>query len=147
VVALIDARTAAGMHAEAGSLLEHAIENHPKRRSPELSQLQHRMARLAGASGDRKLELDWLNQALLTDKQNVFVAAELAQLAMELGELEVALEALRAITIAKTDGPMSRAMAFLLQAKIAQERGEGRRALLWARKARTEDPELLEAVE
>lgn len=147
VVALVDARTLAGLHAEAGALLEQAIENHPKRRSPELSQLQHRMARLAGAAGDRKLEMDWLNQALLTDKQNVYVAAELAELSMELGEYEIALEALRAITIAKTDGPMSRAMAFLLQAKIAQERGEGRRALLWARKARTEDPDLQEAAD
>jgi hypothetical protein len=36
-------------------------------------------------------------------------------------------------------------MAFLLQAKIAHERGESRRALLWARKARSEDPELTEA--
>jgi hypothetical protein len=38
-------------------------------------------------------------------------------------------------------------MAFLLQAQIAHQRGEARRALLWARKARSEDPELTEAEE
>ena len=57
------------------------------------------------------------------------------------------MEALRAITLSKVDGPMSRAMAFLKQAQISHERGESRRALLWARKARTEDPELQEAVD
>ena len=61
------------------------------------------------------------------------------------GEHDVALTALRAVTLAKTPGPMSRAMAFLLQARIAHERGEARRALLWARKAKSEDPELEEA--
>lgn len=147
VVALIDARTASGQLAEAGALLESAIENHPKRRSPELSELQHRMARLASVGGDRRLEMDWLNQALLTDKQNLHAATELAELAMELGEYDTAMEALRAITLSKVDGPMSRAMAFLKQAQISHERGESRRALLWARKARTEDPELQEAVD
>lgn len=147
MVALIDARTASGQLAEAGALLETAIENHPKRRSPELSELQHRMARLAGVGGDRRLEMDWLNQALLTDKQNLHAATELAELAMELGEYDTAMEALRAITLSKADGPMSRALAFLKQAQISHERGEARRALLWARKARTEDPELEEAVE
>ena len=38
-------------------------------------------------------------------------------------------------------------MAFLLQAKIAYQRGEEKRALLWARKARAEDPALEEAAE
>ena len=64
-----------------------------------------------------------------------------------LGELDVALGALRAITLSKEDGPMSKAQAFLMQARIAHQRGEGRRALLWARKAKSEDPELAEAQE
>ena len=64
----------------------------------------------------------------------------------ELGELDLALNALRAVTLSKSeDGPMSRAEAFLMQAKIAHQKGEGRRALLWARKAKSEDPQLEEA--
>ncbi|MFO0692988.1 MAG: tetratricopeptide repeat protein [Polyangiales bacterium] len=145
IVALADAYTDSGRHAEAGQLLEHAINAHPKRRTPELSQLQHRMARLARAAGDRSLDYQWMSASLECDKNNVDVAAELAYLAMELGEHEAALNALRAITLAKTEGSMSRAMAFLLQARIAFQRGEARRALLWARKAREVDPNLQEA--
>ncbi len=144
---LIDAYTQVGQHADAGQLIEQAIANHPKRRSPELSQLQHRMARLARVSGDQQLDLQWMNASLECDKNNMEVAAELAELAMHLGDHETALNALRAITLSKVDGPMSRAMAFLLQARIAFARGEARRALLWARKAKSEDPQLREATD
>jgi Tfp pilus assembly protein PilF len=105
------------------------------------------MARLAAAAGDPGLQLQWLNAAMDSDKSNGHIAAELAQLAMQIGDHDTALNALRVVTLNKTDGPMSRAMAFLLQARIAHERGEARRALLWARKARSEDPELTEADE
>jgi len=147
VVLLADSYIGGGYFAEAGQLLEQAISNHPRRRSPELSQLQHRMANLARAAGDRQLQMQWLNAALESDKNNGHVASELALLARELGDLDVALSALRAVTLSRTDGPMSRAQAFLMQAQIAHERGEARRALLWARKAKQEDPELTEAGE
>jgi tetratricopeptide (TPR) repeat protein len=142
---LSDAYTATERYHECGQLLETAINRHGRRRSPELAELQHRMARLARAVGDRQLEVQWMNAALETDKNNGEVAAELATLAMEIGELDVALNALRAVTLMKAEGPMSRAMAFLLQAKIAHQRGESRRALLWARKAKSEDPHLEDA--
>ncbi|MEM6961320.1 MAG: hypothetical protein AAF550_06195, partial [Myxococcota bacterium] len=142
---LADAYTLAARFADSGQLLEQAISNHPKRRSPELSQLQHRMARLAHAAGDGELELQWLSAALDSDKNNGYVAAELARLAMGMGEHDVALNALRAVTLTKVPGPMSRATAYLLQARIAHARGEDRKAVLWARKARSEDPELQEA--
>jgi tetratricopeptide (TPR) repeat protein len=142
---LADAYTGTERFHEAGQLLENAINGHSRRRSPELAELQHRMARLARAVGDRQLEVQWMNAALESDKNNGDVAAELATLAMEIGELDVALNALRAVTLMKAEGPMSRAMAFLLQAKIAHQRGESRRALLWARKAKSEDPQLEDA--
>ena len=58
-----------------------------------------------------------------------------------------ALNALRAVTLMKAEGPMTRAEAFLHQARIAHQRGEERRAVLWARKAKSEDPNLQEADE
>lgn len=146
-ITLVDAYLSSERYAEAGELLEQAIGSHTKRRSPELSELQHRMARLAAAAGDRHLEMQWLGAALDSDKNNVIVAGELAELAIELNELEVAMNALRAVTLSKADGPMSRAMAFLWQAKIAYSQGEERRALLWARKARSEDPDLQDAAD
>ncbi len=141
-VLLVDAYLAAQRFPDAGQLLEQAIAQHTRRRSPELSELQHRMARLANAAGDPMLEMQWLNAALEADKNNSFVAAELAQLARQVGDLDTALAALRAVTLSKKPGPMSRAQAFLMQAEIAHQKGEARRALLWARKAKTEDPEL-----
>jgi len=144
-VLLVDSHIASGRYADAGQMLEQAIAAHTRRRSPELAELQHRMARLAQAAGDAGLQLEWLKAALDSDKGNGHVAAELAVLAMELGDQDVALNALRVVTLNKTDGPMSRAVAFLLQARIAHQRGEARRALLWARKARSEDPELADA--
>lgn len=144
-LAYVDALIAANRHSDAGALLERVFASQPKRRTPELSQLQHRMARLARAAGDRSLDMQWMVASLECDKNNVEVAAELAHLAMDLNEHETALNALRAITLARSDGPMSRAMAFLWQARIAYQRGEARRAILWARKARQEDPNLGEA--
>lgn len=141
-VLLVDAYLAADRLAEAGHLLEHSIASHPKRRTPELSQLQHRMGRYARATGDRDLEMQWFVASLECDKNNVDCAADLANVSMELGDYETALNALRTITLARTEGPISRAMAYLLQAKIAHQRGESRRALLWARKAREVDPVL-----
>ena len=144
-VTLADAYIATQRIAEAGQLLEHAIGEHTRRRSPELAQLQHRMARLAHAVEDRDLEFQWLAAALDADKNNADVAGEYALLAMELEDWDKALLALRAVTLCRTEGVMSRALAFLHQARIAHTRGESRRALLWARKARSEDPDLEEA--
>ncbi len=147
LVLLADGYIGAQYFSEAGELLEHAIQNHPKRRSPELSELQERMANLALAAGDKNLEMQWLDAAVESDKNNMSAASRVARIAYDLGELDVALGALRAVTLSKEDGPMSKAMAFLMQARIAHQRGEGRRALLWARKAKSEDPDLVEAQE
>lgn len=143
-VQVVDAMLAANVLEEAGKILESSIAAHPKRRTPELSMLQHRMGRYARATGDRDLEMQWMVASLECDKNNVDSAADLANVAMELGDFETALNALRAITLARVEGPISRAMAYLLQAKIAHQRGESRRALLWARKAREVDPALPE---
>jgi tetratricopeptide (TPR) repeat protein len=144
-VTLVDAYTATGAHAEAGQLLEAAIAAQGKRRTPELAVLQQRMARLAGAAGAKDTELEWYKVALDSDKNNGDIAADVAELAMELGDAETALKALRAITLMKQTGRMSRAVAFLRQAQISHQKGDARRAVLWARKAKEEDPNLTEA--
>jgi lipopolysaccharide biosynthesis regulator YciM len=146
-VFLADAYMAHDRHADAGAMLEAAIGRHTRRRTPELAELQHRMAKLATAAEERVLAMQWLQAAIESDKNNGQVATELSLLSMELGDLDTALSALRAVTLAKTPGSMSRAMAFLYQARIAHDRGEARRALLWARKAKSEDPDLQEATD
>ncbi len=144
---LADAYMTYDRHADAGAMLEAAIGRHTRRRSPELAELQHRMSKLAMLAEEKVIAMQWLQAAIESDKNNGVIASELSFLAMELGDLDTALSALRAVTLAKTAGPMSRAQAFLYQARIAHERGEARRALLWARKAKSEDSELQEATD
>jgi lipopolysaccharide biosynthesis regulator YciM len=146
-IMLVDCYTGTNRFAEAGQLLESAIAAKGGRRSPQLAELQHRMARLAGVAQDKPLQLQWLNVAFDSDRRNGFVVAELAELAMELGDYDLALSALRVVTVSKVDGPLSRAQAFLMQARIAHIRGEARRAMMWAHRACDEDPELQDAAD
>ncbi len=146
-ILLADAYTLTGRLQEATDLINNAIAGHKNRRSREVAVLQHRMARVAAAAGDRSVEVAWLGVAFEADMQNGQIAAELSTTAMELGEFEVALKALRAITMMKNPAPMGRAMAYLNQGKIAHRQGDARRAAILAKKAQTEDPELAEAKE
>jgi hypothetical protein len=61
--------------------------------------------------------------------QNGQVAAELADVAMEAGNYDTALKALRAVTLMKSPGPMSRALAFLRQGQIANAQGDPKKAV------------------
>jgi predicted Zn-dependent protease len=137
-VGLADAHTAVGDLDRADELLDLAMAGLRGRRTPELALLQHRKARLAGARGDHEAQLELLQQAYLTDKNNGQIAAELADLAEAVEAYDLAVKVLRTITLLE-DSPISRTEAFLRQAKIAHRRGDRQRAVLWARKARHED--------
>jgi len=144
---LADAYTLCGEIDRAMELLQPAIERHKTRRSKELAALQHRMARAANAGGGRDVEMQWLAKALECDMQNGQIAAELAEVAIELRQFEVALKALKAVTLMRTAGPMSRALATLRQGQIAYQQGDPKRAVLLAKKALAEEPTLTEAEE
>lgn len=144
-VLLADAYTVSERLEDASRVLEESIATHKGKRSKELAVLQQRMGRLAYAAGDHNIEMAWLNAALETDMQNGQIAAELADVSMELGNHEVALKALRAVTLMKNPAPMSRAQAFLKQGVIAQSQGDAKKAVFLARKALSEDPALEDA--
>ncbi|MEX1367983.1 MAG: tetratricopeptide repeat protein, partial [Nannocystaceae bacterium] len=139
-VLLIDAHMSMGELDAAEGALDRAIESTGGRRSPELAALLHRKARIAGARSDHENQLELMQQAFATDKSNGQVAAELADLAEALEHFDLAVKVLRTITVLE-DCPISRVEAFLRQARIAHRRGDRQRAVLWARKARHEDPE------
>jgi len=139
VLFIADAHIAAKRFQQAQDLLERAMNATKQRRSPELASLRHRMAKLSQAAGDAQARLEWLNSAIEADMNNGEVASELALVAQNMGQLEIALKALRAITMLKGDCPMSRAEAFYRQAVIVAQKGEPRRAVLWAKKAKQED--------
>ena len=67
------------------------------------------------------------------------------QLATEMGDYELALKPLRAITLMDNPAPVTRPMALLWEAKIENARGNRAKAELWAKKALREDPNFAEA--
>lgn len=129
----------------ATNLLDASIAGHKNKRSPQLSILQHRMARVALAAGDRSIEVQWLNAALDSDAHSGQVAAELADSATEIGQYDLALKALRAITVSKNPGPMSKGMAYYRQGLISYHQGDQRKAVVMAKRGLQEDPNLTEA--
>jgi len=129
---------------DASRTLEAAISAQ-KKRTPELAVMQQRMARVAAMLDDKDGQLSWLKKAFDVDRKNSEIAAELAQLATELGDYELALKPLRAITLMDNPTPVTRPMALLWEAKIEHARGNRAKAELWAKKALREDPEFTEA--
>ncbi|HEY0195162.1 MAG TPA: hypothetical protein VGC42_28805, partial [Kofleriaceae bacterium] len=129
---------------DAGRTLEAAISAQ-KKRTPELAVLQQRMGKVAAALGDRDGQLNWLKKAFDVDRKNAEVAAELARLATEMGDYELALKPLRAITLMDNPSPVTRPMALLWEAKIEHARGNRAKAELWAKKALREDPQFQDA--
>jgi Tfp pilus assembly protein PilF len=129
----------------ADALLDATIAGYRVARSPELSSFQHRKARVSQARGDRDSQLEHLKAAFAADKQNGPAAAELAVLAEEVEDWDLATRVLRGITVIEGPCPISRAGAFLRQGMISYRTGDVKRASFWARRARQEDPEFEEA--
>jgi hypothetical protein len=76
------------------------------------------------------------------DAQNGVVASELAYLAMELGNYEVAQRALRQITMLKVPAPLSKALAYQHLGEIAHQQGDNRRAMMLLKRAVDDDATL-----
>jgi tetratricopeptide (TPR) repeat protein len=140
----VDVLISSGSLEDAGRTLEAAIAAQ-KKRTPELAVLQQRMGRVSSMLGDKEGQLNWLKKAFDVDRKNAEVAAELAQLATEIGDYELALKPLRAITLMDNPSPVTRPMALLWEAKIEHARGNRAKAELWAKKALREDPAFADA--
>ena len=140
----VDVLIASGQLDDASRTLDAAISAQ-KKRTPELAVLQQRMGAVSARLGDKEGQLNWLKKAFDVDRKNAEVAAELAQLATEIGDYELALKPLRAITLMDNPMPVTRPMALLWEAKIEHARGNRAKAELWAKKALREDPQFADA--
>jgi tetratricopeptide (TPR) repeat protein len=139
---LADAYTFADRAPEATALLEQVIAPYKGKRAKELASLYVRLARASRQSGDTAGEVRSLGQALDCDSQNGGVCSDVAIRAVELGQMELANRALRAVTLLKTPGPMSKALAYQHMGEIARHQGDPKRAVLLLKRALTEDPTL-----
>jgi tetratricopeptide (TPR) repeat protein len=143
-----DVCIAGGKLAQAEEILETLMRKAAKDlSSAELSNLQHKMAQLADARSDGAGRLEWLKRAFDTNRKNAVVAVELAELAESVDDLDLAVKALRAVTLLPAVGHMTPAVAFFRQARIAQRTGDKPRAVIFAKRALQEDPRLAEAAE
>ncbi|MBS2011556.1 MAG: tetratricopeptide repeat protein [Deltaproteobacteria bacterium] len=139
---LSDAYVGAARFEEAQELLMRTIGTFKGRRARELSALYHRLARVAEVLGDKTAELQHLTTALDMDAQNGVVASELAYRAMELGNLDLAQRALRAVTMLKQPAPLPKAMAYQHLGEIARQQGDVKRAMMLVKRAIDDDPTL-----
>lgn len=140
-----DTLMAAGLFDDAIAFLEEAIQHPKRKKSPELALLQWRMATIAGASNDPSTQLAWLSAALDTDKNNQYIASEMARVAMANGDDDSALKALKLVTLQKQPADMSKAEAFYRQAQISVKQGDTQKAVMWARRAKMENAQYTEA--
>ncbi len=144
---LADVHLAQGDFDAADEIVTAALDASKGKRGAAVGMLYHRKARVAGGRGDAEGQLELLQQAFAADKHNGLVAAELADLAEVLESWDIAVRALRSITLMDDPCPISRVQAFLRQAQICMHRGDRQRAVLWARKARHEGPDDPEVAE
>ena len=139
---LADAYTLSGRAGEAVALIDPVLAAHKGKRSRELAPLYLRLARASRYAGETTAELRSMSLALDCDAQNGDVCADVALRAVELEQFELANRALRSITLLKTPGAMSKALAYQYMGEIARQQGDARRALLLVKRALTEDPTL-----
>lgn len=139
---LADASLAAGMWAEAAEVVGALIADSRGVDPAELAELHHRLSRAAAGQGDRAGQLMALRRALDIDRKNGEVAAEIADIAEDVGDDDLALKALRTITLHAPRGPMTPAVAFYRQARIAARQGDKQRAIIFAKRALQENPQL-----
>jgi tetratricopeptide (TPR) repeat protein len=139
---LADAYTLSGRAPDATTLVEQVLAQHKGKRSREIAPLYVRLARAARYVGDEAGELRSMSLALDCDAQNGDVCADVALRAVELEQFELANRALRSITLLKTPGPMSKALAYQYMGEIARKQGDPKRALMLLKRALTEDPTL-----
>jgi tetratricopeptide (TPR) repeat protein len=142
IAPLADAYTLSGRAPEATALVEQVLATHKGKRSREIAPLYLRLARAARYAGDEAAEMRAMSLALDCDSQNGDVCAEVALRALELEQFELANRALRSITLLKTAGAMSKAMAYQYMGEIARKQGDPKRALMLLKRAITEDPTL-----
>lgn len=142
---LVDACLAAGNLDRAGDVLNGLLADAKSLRSEELAALFQRQAHLAAAAGDGASQLMSLKKAMETDRKNLSIANEVADLAEAAGDNELAMRALRVLAASPIKDAKAIGMAYFRQGRIAHKMREKARAIIFLKRALQEDPEQAEA--
>ncbi len=120
---LADALLYSGRATEAHGVIEQLLAPLKGRRTRELASLYWRLSRVLRGISDAPGEVRALGQALECDAQSGQVCSDVAIRAMEVGQLDLASRALRAVTLLKAPGPMSKALAYQYMGEIRPRAG------------------------
>jgi tetratricopeptide (TPR) repeat protein len=142
---LVDACVGMGDLERGADVLASLLSEAKTIRAEELAVLYQRQARLAAAKGDNEGRLQALKKALETDRRNVAIASEVADLAEAVGDDELAMRALRVVTANPMKNPKASAVAYFRLGRIAHKARDRARAIIFVKRALQEDPELAEA--
>jgi tetratricopeptide (TPR) repeat protein len=137
---LAEACASLGRAPEGLALIERALAEQKGRRTRESAGLHFHRSRIARLQGDVEAEVRDLVQALEGGSQTGWLCAAVAERALELGSADLANRALRAVTLLKTPGPMSRATAYRHMGELAWRAGDPKRGLTLLKRAVSEDP-------
>lgn len=137
LLSLSDAQTAAGQPGEAEATLRRVVASFGGRRSRDLAQIHHRLARAYLASGRKDDALTELETAFRVDPGSVAVLQELGILSLELAtsaddvHIKRAHQAFRALLLQKLDqnSPISKAEVFYYLAVISHRQADDKKAI------------------
>jgi len=152
-IAYAHALATAGRGVEARALLAQAAASHRGKRSKQLGAIHLALAHIEQQSGNMTEAREAMLRAFDNDPQNAELAMELGAFALDLGDVEAAGRAFRAVTLLRTAAsgsiegatPTMKATAYHRLAHIANAQGDRRKARFMVEKALAEDPALVEA--
>ena len=141
---LCDAYGAAQRGRDAAQVLEKVIASFGGRRTKELAQYHHRLARALSELGDKDLALTQLDLAFKIDPGSITVLRDLGALAFETNDLERAQKTFRALLLQRLDGGagISKGEVFYYLGEISAKQGDKTKAVQMFERALENDPAL-----
>jgi len=140
IISLADAHILRNEFDEADGILDEALAKRKARRfAEEACPMYQRKSHIARGRGDGEQQLALLLKAHQTHNKNGEVAADLADLAEALEQWDVALKALRAISLIESGCRITPSQSLIRQGYIAIRGGDEKRAKMIARRLKRAD--------
>ncbi len=149
LLSLCDAYTGSGRGKDAVLTLEKIKESYGGKRSKELAAIHQRLASAYLSDGDKARALTELDAAFKIDPGSIGTLRDLGVLTIELGDLDRAQKAFRALLLQKLDAssPISKGEVFYYLGDICHRQGDKPKAIQMLERALENDAGLTQAKE
>ena len=149
LLSLCDAYTSSGRGKDAVATLERIKESYGGKRSKELGGIHHRLAQAYLADGEKTRALAELESSFKIDPGAVATLRDLGVLTLEMGDLERAQKAFRALLLQKLEppAPITKAEVFYRLGDISHKQGDKTKAIQMLERAVENDAALAPAKE